>query len=137
MQPHTELIHVSVREARMAVERILLTCRIAKGYVAAVRDGVLLSQALGLGGFERLREDRDAIAGSDLARMKSHRDGGVTTVSGGGLHAWLVLPTACDLAVAAARRDGRAELRITDVRAPAELQVLAALARRYGARATV
>lgn len=138
MATSTEFIHVSVREARMAVERILLTCGIAKGYVPAVRDAVLLSQSLGLGGFERLRADRESLVNPALSAMKLHeRRPDDLLFDGGGLHAWLVLPTACDLAVAAARRCGRAEMQLRHVVAPGELAVLAALAQRQGAQAQV
>ncbi|HSV84580.1 MAG TPA: hypothetical protein VLK85_35710 [Ramlibacter sp.] len=138
MNPNADFIHVSVREARMAVERILLTCELPKGYVPAVRECVLLSQSLGLGGFEALHQAHTLLARPDLARMQA-AEGSKHEIEfdGGGLHAWIVLPTALDLAVANARRHGRCELRVRGVQCPEELHVAGALAKRHGAVAHV
>ena len=47
-------ISMSVREARMYVGRILLTCGLPSGYAPAVTECVLTSQAAGCGGFAAL-----------------------------------------------------------------------------------
>lgn len=134
----SSFIQVSVREARMAVERILLTCELPKGYVAAVRECVLLSQSLGLGGFAAIGQAHATLARPDLSRMGAAEPAaGMTDFDGGGLHAWLVLPTAMDLAVAQARHDGRSELRVRNVGEPGELRVAEALAARHGCTAQV
>jgi hypothetical protein len=85
-----------------------------------------------------LHEAHATLGRPDLGRMRleerSHHE---LDFDGGGLHAWLVLPTLLDLAVAAARRHGRSETRVRGVQRAAELQVAAALAVRHGAVAHV
>jgi hypothetical protein len=126
-------LHVSVREARMSVERTLLTCGVPGGAVHGVRECVLLSEALGLGGFEYLLRHHVTLQWR-LFRDVSFQD---ATLDGGGIHAWLVLPTLVDLAVAEARRGGRAVVTAANVAEPGELKIAEAMARRYGAVAEV
>lgn len=126
-------LHVSVREARMSVERTLLICGIPGGAVHAVRECVLLSEALGLAGFRYLLHEHARLQWSAFEQIEF--DG--ATLDGGGLHAWLLLPTLVDLAVEQARRDGTTSITVTNVAAPQELKVAEALARRYGAAAEV
>lgn len=122
-------LHVSVREARMSVERTLLTCGIPGGAVHGVRECVLLSEALGLGGFRHLLGGHGALRWDAFARVEFRG----FMLDGGGIHAWLVLPTLVDLAVAQARREGETTIDVTNVAAGQELKVAEALARRYGA----
>jgi len=128
--------NVSVREARMCVERILLTCGIPSGFVHGVRDCVLLSESLGLGGFACLLESHARLDWSRHAaiRVEDHDNG--LRVDGGGAHAWLLLPTLVDLAVDLARRNGVARVLVANVESALELRVAAGLAHRYGARIT-
>jgi hypothetical protein len=127
---------VSVRESRMCVERILLTCGIPSGFVHGVRDCVLLSEALGLGGFAYLLENHARLDWSRHALVRAEDAGSSLRVDGGGAHAWLLLPTLVDLAVDVARRNGVARVLVSNVEAALELRVAAALAHRYGARIT-
>ncbi len=137
-QTTLETIQVSVREARMAVERTLMTCGIAKGYVPAVRDCVLLSQSMGLAGFEGLLGQHAALSGADLTAIQLlDFDQDPMLLDGGGLHAWLVLPGAVDIGVAAARTRGSSTLRLVNVAHFAELQIAQALASRYATVAEV
>jgi hypothetical protein len=131
-------IHISVREARMWVDRILLVGGLPSGYVPATRECVLVSQALGLGGLRRLLEVHDRL---DMRRFEAiavdqPRDSELV-VDGAGLHAWLLAPTLTDLAVDAARKCGRADVRVRHVEDVDELHVISALARRHGTNATV
>lgn len=129
--------NVSVREARMCVERILLTCNLPEGMVHGIREAVLTSQSLGLGGFAHLLEHARSLDASkyERAKLHEHADGSLE-VDGAGLHAWLLVPLAADLVVDAARRRGRGELVVTNVIAAAELGVVSGLAPRYGAQAS-
>ncbi|VTU46518.1 hypothetical protein SRS16P3_00230 (plasmid) [Variovorax sp. SRS16] len=130
-------IHVSVREARMAVERILMTCGLPKGYVPAVRECILLSQSLGLAGFDGIRDAHDALTGARLERMAIVEEAGsALTLDAGQLHAWLVLPTMVDLAVDLARRRAGATVRVENALQPDELRIATALVSRYGAVAS-
>lgn len=126
-------LHVSVREARMAVERTLLICGIPGGAVHGVRECILLSEALGLAGFRYLLEKHATLRWEAFSRIQLN----ACALDGGGIHAWLVLPTLMDLAVADARREGSANYSVANVAAPQELKVAEALARRYGAVAAV
>lgn len=131
-------IHISVREARMWVDRILLVAGLPSGYVHAARECVLASQALGLGGLRRLLTVYDRLEMRRFGEISidQPRDDELA-VDGAGLHAWLVAPTLTDLAVDVARKCGRADVRLRHVDDAEELQVVTALARRYGANATV
>ena len=53
---------LSVRETRMIVERILLTLNMPQGFVPAVGNCILYSQALRLGGLAAFQDTMDAIA---------------------------------------------------------------------------
>ena len=126
-------LHVSVREARMSVDRILLTCGLPSGSVHASRECVLLSQSLGLGGFRALLEGHAAISmdGFESIRATDAEDGSLV-FDGAGLHAWVILPTLVDLAVDAARRRGNADASVVSVSHAEELGVATGLAKRYG-----
>lgn len=124
---------MKVREARLFVGRILLSCGLPPGVVHGVQECVLLSQSLGLGGFRLLLEKHAELVWSAYTSVKVTGE----KVDGGGIHAWLLLPTLTDLAVDLARRNGSARISVTNVAAPRELQVACALAKRYGARGEI
>jgi hypothetical protein len=131
-------IHVSVREARMCVDRILLLAGLPSGYVSAVRDGVLISQGLGLGGLAGLlavypQLDMAAFAAMQVDEVQQD----ILHIDAAGLHAWLIAPTVVDLAVDIARRHGRGQVRIHAATAVAELRIIGELTKRHGASATV
>lgn len=128
------LLSISVRECRMFVERILLTCRLPSGYVHGVREAVFLSEGLGLGGLRHLLDCHAELRMDGFERIRVQEAAeGELLVDGAGLHAWILLPTLVDLAVDGARRQGRAVLRVTNAASPAELAVASALATRQGA----
>ncbi|GAB1578981.1 hypothetical protein [Bordetella petrii] len=129
-------LRISVREARLIAERILLTCGAPAGYAAALRDTALASQGLGLSGLRGLAspQARAALA-ADLARLGDIReeiDAG--RFDGAGLHAWCVAPLLADLLVAAMRKSGCPAVRVRHVREPAELMCVAPLAGQHGLR---
>jgi hypothetical protein len=131
-------IQVSVREGRLVIDRILLTLGIPSGYIAAMREGILLSEALGYGGFARLFREYAVLAEPFLQRMRIEEHGNnCLHIDGGGAHAWVVVPTVADLATDLARRFGQARITITGVRAPTELCVISSLAGRAGTKADV
>lgn len=124
---------MSVREARMFVGRILLTCGVPSGAAHGVQECILLSQSLGLGGFSLLLKEHASLNWGKYENLRFREP---TVIDGGGLHAWLALPAIVDLAVDRARRTGMGQLKIENVAAPGELAVAPALAKRYGASAT-
>jgi hypothetical protein len=134
----TETLALSVRETRMIVERILLACGLPDGLVPAVRDCVLYSQALGQGGLALLQQDLAVLQEAKPHAMGLEDDGGTRLVlDGAGQHAWIAAPAALDLALDRYRSRGDGEVVVVNVAAGEELRVLAGLAGRYGARATV
>jgi hypothetical protein len=134
----SRLIHVSMRESRMCVDRILLVVGLPSGYVAAVRECVLLSQALRLGGFAHLLAHHGELSMAPFQHLQltDHQDASVS-VDGAGMHAWLLAPTLTDLAVDVARRNGHANFQVRRVIAAGEMHTVAALAVRHGAVAHV
>jgi hypothetical protein len=126
--------HMEVREARMFVGRILLSCGLPSGAVHGVQECILLSQALGLGGFSLLLKEHASLDWNKFKNLRMKED---KVLDGGGLHAWLALPTVMDLAVEQARRMGIGQLRLVNFSAPEELPIATALANRYGATAEI
>ena len=135
---NSRTINVSVREGRLVVDRVLLTLDIPAGYVPAVREVILTSQSLGLGGFGHLLVCADSIAEPYLNTV-TVRDAPdkIFRIEGHGIHAWMLVPTIIDLLVDQARRSGSATMVLAGVRKPRELKVMSALAARYGAEIAV
>ena len=127
-------VTLSVRETRMIVERILLTTGLPPGFVPAVGNCILYSQALRLGGLAAFADSIGAIAAARLTEMRLADDG---AFDGGGNHAWLVAHDALDLALADRRSGGSGVLDLRNVRATDELRVIEGLAERQRARAEV
>lgn len=131
------MMTLSVRETRMIVERILLVTGLPEGFVPAVRDCVLYSQAMGLDGLEELKRAFEVLkqARPQAIRALSERDRSV--LDGAGQHAWVAAPGVLDIALASARNGSAHEIAVGNLVAPRELCVLASLAGRYGAEAHV
>ena len=127
-------IVVALREARLVVERILLLSALPPGLVADVREAVLYSQMLGLGGFRALLDSYADLRAAPPAAVSE--EGGATHVTFPGLHAWTVAPVLADLAVAAAAAGGGVVVA-HGVHAPAELATIAGFADRHGVRVRV
>lgn len=126
-------MQVSVREARLVTERLLLTTGLPKGYIPAVRECVLVSQAAGLRGFAGLSEDLATLAAPFVDVLKHVSDGHSMNFDAGGAHAWVAMPTILDLAVAASRRHEIRKFTVWNVRAVGELACITHLAQRQGA----
>lgn len=129
---------VSVREARLFIGRVLLTCGLPGGAVHGVQECILVSQSLGLGGFRLLLEGHAGLRWPDFAavRLREGADGELE-VDAGGAHAWLLASTLTDLAVDLARRQGSARVLVSNAGAPRELAVVTGLCPRHGARAVL
>lgn len=136
-QSDGQTLRISVREARLTLDRIFLAANVHDGLVPAVRDHALASAALGLGGCRMVRDRNAAIGAGDPSRIRMTTDERGPCIDAFGAHAWLVGATILDLCVDAAQLTGRATLRVRNVADPAELAVLAALAHRHGARVAV
>lgn len=132
-------LRISVRESRMMVERVLLQTRWPSGCIPAVRDAILTSQAMRLGGYSLLVNGFDALCAVPPGPLAARDTApGEIEVDAGGRHAWLVAASLLELGVDAAHgANGRARISVRDVRAAPELAVTEALAYRYGASARV
>jgi hypothetical protein len=129
---------MSVREARMYVGRILMTCGVPSGAVHAVTECILASQSAGYGGFAALLETYSDLRMHAFDRIRLiDVDPCTLEVEAGENHAWILAPTLIDLAVDVARRQGAASLSVRNVRAADELAIVPHLARRHGAIAKV
>lgn len=129
-----QIMHLSVREVRMIVERILLTTGLPDGFVPAVRDCVLYSQAMGLGGMGALKRDYDLLKSAQPASMKfAFAADGVVELDAAGQHAWVVAPNLIDLVLAEARTGRHSVVRVRDVAEVPELALLRGYGGRFGA----
>jgi hypothetical protein len=129
-------VTLSLREARMIVERILLTTGLPMGFVPAVANCVLYAQAMRLGGLAALLPSLDALTAARRDRIGLVEDEtGAGALDAGGAHAWIVAHDALDLALADFRRGEGGALRVRHVRAADELRVIEGLAKRQRARA--
>lgn len=127
-------ITLSVRETRMIVERILLTTGLPAGLVPAVGNAILYSQAAGLSGLAGFQR---TIGTLKAARHDAIRLTDNDRLDGGGQHAWLLADDVLDLALAQHRMHGAGEITVSHVAEAAELRVIAALAERHRAQASV
>jgi hypothetical protein len=128
---------LSVRETRMIVERILLTLNVPQGFVPAVGNCILYSQAQRLGGLAAFREAMGSLAAGRLGEMKLRQEGNGLILDGGSNHAWLIANDALDLALAESRLGRGDVLEVCNVRDTGELRVIEGLAERHRARAQV
>lgn len=124
-------IAVSVREARIVVERFLSVAGVPMGAVAPIRDVVVDAQALGLPALEHLARDFDAPPEFRPVRW-SVADTGTVAVDGHGQSACFVAPDVLDLAVATADRLGASVVEVENVAHPQFLTALSASAHLYG-----
>jgi hypothetical protein len=131
-------VTLSVRETRMIVERILLASGLPDGFVPAVGNCVIYSQAMQLGGLAAFESSIAVISESQLSAIRLVQESPeACVVDGGRNHAWLVVHDALDLAVASYRRGGAGLVEVRNVQTVAEARVVEGLAQRHGARAEV
>ncbi len=129
---HNETMQLSVREVRMIVERILLAARLPQGFIPDVRDAVMYSHAMGLGGLSLFQQQFVTAPSVLLSSMKIDGD----TLDGGGNQAWIAAPSAIDFAIAG-HQNGGGMLTVRNVSDIAELRLLEGFAGRYGASAQI
>jgi hypothetical protein len=124
-------ISVSVREARIVVERFLTVAGLPMGAVAPIRDVVVDAEILGLRALEHLDREFGELAAFHPVRWTDEGAGHVC-IDGGDMPALVVAPDVLDLVVAAARRTGAAVADVRDVVEPRFLAALTASAYLYG-----
>ncbi len=128
-----DTLRVMPREMRLMSERILSLTALPKGFALMVGDVVMVSQALGLGGFALLETRLDTLRPADPRALSW--DGKV--LDAGGQHAWFAVPSALDLLGLMVARGEVAELEVADALDPGELAIAEALGRRTGLAVTV
>jgi len=123
---------LTLREARMIVDRILLQTQVPSGSIATVRDAILYAEAAGLPALTSLHDQIEALKAMNPRRLvliASAGDG--LALDAQGEHAFGIAPALLDLAVAEARRQGRAKISVANVTAPEFLACLPAYAWRW------
>ena len=128
-----EILRVMPREMRLMSERILSLTPLPKGFALTVGDVVMVSQALGLGGFALLETRLPDLLKADPTRLSM--DGAV--LDGGGQHAWFVVPSLLDLLGLAVSQGGAGHITVTNVLDPAELGIATGLGTRSGLAITL
>jgi len=126
------MLQVSLRECRLVFERLMQVIRMEPGMVPALRDCALYSAALGLGGFAELQKHLQLLEKTGLLALSLQYQADLKRVDCAGQHAWLVADTLLDLLADDLKRHGEARLLVVNLQEPRELQVITALAERYG-----
>jgi len=140
----TDEMLISVREARLTLDRIFLAAGVPDGIIPSVREHALISAALGLGGWTMVRDQHREIGDSArrhislvaASQAATAGNASAATIDGGGQHAWIAGATILDLAIDAAQSSGDATVAAHNVLCVDELAVLAALGSRHGVVAT-
>lgn len=138
----TGLLRISLREARLVLDRALLQTGMPYGFNAAVRECILVSEAMtaeGLGGFAKFMRLHDTLkaARPDTLQPGAAKQTQPQQVDCAGQHAWVVAQMLLDLLLAESSARGVTVLHAIELADPAELKVVAMLAQRQGASVTV
>jgi hypothetical protein len=131
------IMHASLRESRMVVERLCQSIGLQDGVLRSVTDCGVYSAALELSGFAGLERQLERLKTIAPASLSAEDSGEPIRFDAAGQHAWMVAHPALDLAVAAFRVTGRGVVVIANAAEPDELRVLRALAERHGLSAEV
>lgn len=132
------LVDISVREARLVVERLLVVAGFPIGVIPPLRDYILDAQTLGLNALPYLRDHFGVVAG-DARRDPLTYDGNaaVVSVAAGDRSGLSVGPDVLDLAIGTAARWGVSCLHVTDLREARFLDAVVVSAARQGCSALV
>lgn len=132
---HTGQLAIALRESRLIVERLLMQTGMPSGCLVGVREAVIVSEALGLGGYARLSTLQPTLGATTTEPLQIDEASASAplTVRAGGQHAWLIVQGLVDLLLAEASAGGATRLAVQDVAEPAELRVAVSLAARLGA----
>lgn len=123
---------LSLREARMVLERLVLVAGIDAGLVPSLRECALFSAALGPAGFEGIEANMNALRGADPKRLKMSDEGGRVVLDGHGLHAWFGIHPLVDLLCEQLHEGRSAKVRVTGFAQADELAVAAPIGLRQG-----
>lgn len=132
-----EVMHATLRESRMVVERLCQSMGVKDGILRSVTDCGVFSAALGLSGFAGLERQLELLKTIAVENIAVADDGDAIVLDAAGEHAWVVAEPALDLAAAAYRLTGLGAVTIVNTTEPAELGVLRALAEKHHLQAEV
>lgn len=127
---------VSLREMRMVFERLIQVTRVEAGLVQSLRECALYSAALGLGGFARLTANLETVKTSNPHAVSLSDDAGLV-IDCAGQHAWIAADAALELAAESLRTGGDGSVEVRNTADVGELNVIEALAQRFGLTANV
>jgi len=139
-------LQISLREARLTLDRALLETGMPYGFNHAVRECVLISEARRsadparpMGGFARYMTLHDGLkhARPDALQIGAAQGSAPLQVDCAGQHAWVVAQMLLDLLLAEHAEREATTLNAIDVADPHELQVAIWLAQRHGATISV
>ena len=126
-------MRVSVREAKVVTERLLMLTGLHLGLVPGVRDFLLAAETVGAGAFRFLRDELSTVTDIGVPRLHLARERpGLLEVDGGNHYAPFIGPLLLNLVVLRVRQLGTAGVLIRNVRRPDLLQGLVPLANRRG-----
>lgn len=131
----TGSLTIALRESRLIVERLLMQTGMPSGCLVGVREAVIVSEALRLGGYARLSTLQPTLgaATTEPLRIEDGAPGAPLVVQANGQHAWLIAQALVDLLLAEAAAGGAMSLRVHGSGEPGELAVVLPLAARLGA----
>ena len=135
-------LHISLREARLVLDRILLETGLPYGFNAAIREAVLLSEVQKIGrrgGFERFVSLHSTLSDARPAALECRPSIGDAPleVDCAGQHAWVAVQMLVDLLLAEKAERGCTQLLARNLLEPVELHVAQMLAQRQGAIVSV
>lgn len=129
----TDTLRVMPREMRLMSERILSLTALPKGFALMIGDVVMLSQALGLGGFALLEQRLPLLRQADPRALTLEGD----SLDAGGQQAWIVLASLIDHLGLQLAQGQPARITLRNLSDPAELAVAVPLGARVGLAVTL
>lgn len=123
---------LSLREARMVLERLVLVAGVDAGLVPSLRECALFSAALGPAGFEGIEVNMNALRGADAKRLTMSDEGSKVVLDGQGLHAWYGAHALVDLLAEQLQDGTSAKVNATGFARPEELAVVVPIGERQG-----
>lgn len=130
-----ETMLVTLREARMVVERLCQSIGVPDGILPSLTNCGVYSAALGLAGFRGMERQLDLLRDITAEAMSIRPEAELIRFSAAKQHAWVVAEPALDLLVASFRIGEVCTMVIEDAVEPAELAVIHALAEKHQLRA--
>lgn len=134
---NSRTLHVSLRECRMVLERLMHVANLDPGQVVSARECALYSAALGLGGFASLRANIDQLKVARDWAVNLGENEQSLKIDCAGQHAWIIAPLLADLLVDAKRRGKTDSIAIVGLLARDEISVIEPFLQQQGFMGTI